>query len=108
MCVFHLHGFNFDSSSSGDWWIEGHKWGGEPVAEGVWSADDEGEWTSEDITLPDGHYKAYAQQLLPNDPPGGEKKKVFKVRCGEESGTSTPSGATHRRPPPASREHPRR
>ena len=81
VCDFHIHGFNFDSASSGTYRIEGHKWGGTPVKSGTWGpADEDGEWRTEVMTLPDGHYKLYVKQTSP-ETPGGYKHKVFKVRC---------------------------
>jgi hypothetical protein len=87
VCRFYIDGFNFDAQASGKWWIngqgqtDGHTW-----AHGSWGpADGKGNWRTGVMTLPDGHYKASAEQLMPNDPPGGAKTKVFKVECGQQS-----------------------
>ena len=94
VCVFHIHGFNFDRSSSGSWWILG--WAptgdGNQVSSGSFSANAAGEWITATITLPNGHYKAYAKQT--NEPtPGGNKQKVFWVECAGQ-GTSTSGGSS--------------
>ena len=89
VCDFHVHGFNFDGGASGTYWIEAHKWGGSPVESGAWTADAAGNWRTEVLTLPDGHYKLYADQTSPAAP-GGQKHKVFKVSCAPET-PGTPS-----------------
>ena len=63
-CSLHIHGFNFDSNSSGRWWIEGQGGNGGPSrADGNWTANANGEWRSRLIAeLADGHYKANAEQ----------------------------------------------
>src|SRR5947199_4123558 len=53
---------------------------------GTWSADGNGNWRSEDLAAPEGHYKVSAWQTLPNDPSGGDKTKVFKIDCGQTGG----------------------
>jgi LPXTG-motif cell wall-anchored protein len=87
VCNFYIDGFNFDGGSSGSWRIEG--WA--PTGSGVKSsnswgpADATGNWHSNPITLPDGHYKLFFKQTSPMTP-GGEKQKVFWVDC---NGTTT-------------------
>src|SRR5688572_18586225 len=83
VCTFHLHGFNFDDESSGEWRIV--EWpptgdGNTVVASGSWGPAAEGEWRTPVMSLPDGHYKLYWQQTDP-EAPGGEKHKVFWVEC---------------------------
>ena len=90
VCTFHLHGFNFDGSSSGTWEIDGHApTSGNTGASGAWTADTDGVWRTAQMTLEPGHYKVYAEQTQPATP-GGFKQKVFWVRCGENGGGSTP------------------
>lgn len=81
VCTFHVHGFNFDSSSSGTWSITGQAPGGSGSASGTWQADTSGEWRTAVLTLADGHYKLSAKQTSPSTV-GGEKQKVFWVACG--------------------------
>jgi LPXTG-motif cell wall-anchored protein len=86
VCRFYIDGFNFDSRSSGQWKIEGQGQTSGSFGSGTWGpSDSDGNWRSGVMTLPDGHYKAFAWQTMangvPNDPPGGEKTKVFKVDC---------------------------
>jgi hypothetical protein len=54
-------------------------------------ADSKGNWRSNNITLPDGHYKLFAKQTQPITP-GGEKQKVFWVECGPSGSTGTTGG----------------
>jgi hypothetical protein len=94
VCDFHVHGFNFDAASSGTWRIDQHPpTGRATVMSGTWTADTDGDWRTEEMVLPDGHYKLYVDQTVP-EAPGGMKHKVFWVRCGEETSTPTPSGGT--------------
>ena len=93
VCDFHVHGFNFDAASSGTYRIDQHPpTGRATVKSGTWTADSNGDWRTEVMVLPDGHYKLYVDQTLP-EAPGGKKHKVFWVRCGEETSTPTPSGS---------------
>ena len=95
VCNFYIDGFNFDGRSSGSWRIEG--WA--PTGSGVKSsnswgpADGNGNWRSNNISLPDGHYKLFAKQTQPMTP-GGEKQKVFWVECGP-SGSTGSTGANN-------------
>jgi hypothetical protein len=92
VCTFHLHGFHFDDNSSGSWWIKSWPPTGDRsvVKSGGFSADGTGEWRTAQMSLPNGHYKAYAKQE--NEPtPGGDKQKVFWVRC---AATTTTASAT--------------
>src|SRR6185503_20118029 len=97
VCLFHIHGFNFDNGSKGEAWIV--SWAptgnGSQVWHGNWTANGIGDWLTAEIRLGNGHYKAYAKQM--NEPtPGGNKQKVFWVECGQPSGTSgsTSAGST--------------
>ena len=90
-CLFHLHAFFADSGQTGDWWIKA--WpptgdGSTIVMSGSYLTDANGEWRSDDKTLPAGHYKLFWQ-----DPPGANgirelKHKVFWVdECAQGSGS---------------------
>jgi LPXTG-motif cell wall-anchored protein len=83
VCIFHLHGFNFDGGSTGTWDIAPQAPGGGPGAHGNWGpADSSGEWRTSGATttLADGHYKLSWRQVVPTAP-GGDKHKVFWVEC---------------------------
>lgn len=90
VCDFHLHGFNFDETSSGQWQINGQgQTDGRAWASGGWGMSDaEGDWRTGVMTLADGHYKVSAWQTMPDDPPGGAKTKVFKIDCADDSTAS--------------------
>jgi hypothetical protein len=87
VCDFHLHGFNFDETSSGQWQINGQgRTDGRVWTSGSWGMSDaEGDWRTGVMTLADGHYKVSAWQTTPDDPPGGAKTKVFKIDCADDS-----------------------
>ena len=87
VCDFHLHGFNFDETSSGQWQINGQgRTDGRVWTSGSWGmSDSEGDWRTGVMTLDDGHYKVSAWQTMPDDPPGGAKTKVFKIDCADVS-----------------------
>ena len=91
VCPFYVDGFNFDDSSTGEWWIV--SWSptgdGTEVKREAWTADGQGDWHSGIETLPDGHYKLYAKQLN-EAAPGGNKQKVFWVECATPTPTPTP------------------
>ena len=95
VCTFHIHGFHFDSNSSGAWRIEGQGGNaGNGSASGSWTANANGDWRTNVISLTPGHYKAFAKQIQPSTP-GGEKQKVFWVECGQSSTTgSSTTGST--------------
>lgn len=66
MCDFHVHGFNFDAASSGTYRIDQHPpTGRATVKSGTWTADSDGEWRTEVMTLPEGHYKLYVRPVTP-------------------------------------------
>ncbi len=88
-CSLHLHGFNFDPSQSGDWWIE--EWApgnakGKEVKRGVYTANSNGEFRTEEFSLPAGHYKVFWQGRVPG--PTEVKHKVFWM---DPCPTSTPT-----------------
>lgn len=84
-CVFSVVGFGFDPAATGTYSIK--SWppsdpSGVLVAEGTWGpADPAGGWQTQLLTLPDGHYKLFVEQLVP-PAPGGAKQKTFWVECG--------------------------
>lgn len=91
--AFHIHGTNFDLSSSG-WWKIYNDWSGpvkpDPVREGSWTTTrTSGDWESESITLLNGHYKLEFDYSS-DETSGNAKSKVFKVSCGE----NPPPGGT--------------
>src|ERR1041385_2999180 len=89
VCSFHLAGFKVDARSSGTWSITGQGGGaGSGTASGSWTAAASGDWSTANMTLPDGQYKASAKQTAPATS-GGDKQKVFKVSCT----TSSPGGS---------------
>ena len=47
---------------------------------GTWSADGTGQWAVAGPALADGHYRLDAKQT---GTPGGDKSKVFWVKCGK-------------------------
>ena len=100
VCLFHLHGFKFDASSSGYYRIRQQAPTGTAtvIEGGQWGANASGEWITGQLSLPNGHYKALAKQTSPRTP-GGEKQKVFWVECsGAESGEN-PGGTASPTPP---------
>ena len=91
VCLFHIHGFNFDANAKGDWHIEA--WaptsGGTGIGTTSWGpANAAGEWQTGTIHLNPGHYKLFWKQTQPSAP-GGDKQKVFWVECGQ-----TPTGGS--------------
>ncbi|WP_328871915.1 LPXTG cell wall anchor domain-containing protein [Streptomyces sp. NBC_00287] len=102
VCEFYLDAFGFDGGQQVDWHIEA--WApsadvkGETVKSGELALDAEGHGRSEDMTLPDGHYKLFWNFDGEN---GSAKHKVFWTDCEEseepEGGTTpsaTPSDST--------------
>ncbi|WP_033332180.1 LPXTG cell wall anchor domain-containing protein [Streptomyces novaecaesareae] len=99
VCTFYLDSFGFDANQDVIWAIT--TVGGGPkeklVAFGDLPVDGKGHVRTEDIHLPDGHYKLYWQsvELVDGELPQGTKlnnpkHKVFKVDCGGE--TPAPTG----------------
>ncbi|MFC8952938.1 LPXTG cell wall anchor domain-containing protein [Streptomyces sp. NPDC057101] len=93
VCEFYLDGFKFDSAQEISWVIDGHA----PTAElegtsGSLTLDASGNGRTEDITLPDGHYKLEWNFKGEN---GHAKQKTFWVDCEDETpGTETPGTGT--------------
>jgi len=71
VCLFHIHGFNFDASARGSWHIEA--WaptaGGTGIGVTSWGpANAAGEWQTGTIRLDPGHYKLFWKQTQPSAP----------------------------------------
>jgi LPXTG-motif cell wall-anchored protein len=102
VCTFYLDAFGFDAAQEVDWHIEA--WAptadvkGETVKSGEITLDAEGHGRTEDLSLPDGHYKLFWNFEGENSK--AAKHKVFWTDCEEEEGgggttttpTATPSG----------------
>lgn len=95
VCEFYLDAFGFDSVQQVSWHIEA--WAptaavkGETVKSGAITLDGEGHGRTDDMTLPDGHYKLFWNF---EGEKGSAKHKVFWTDCeDEEEGgtTATPS-----------------
>ncbi|KKD08654.1 LPXTG cell wall anchor domain-containing protein [Streptomyces sp. WM6386] len=82
VCTFYLDAFGFDSAQQVDWHIE--SWAptagvkGETVKSGEITLDGEGHGRTEDLSLPDGHYKLFWNFEGEN---GSAKHKVFWTDC---------------------------
>ncbi|MEU6374217.1 hypothetical protein, partial [Streptomyces sp. NPDC046909] len=82
VCTFYLDAFGFDSVQEVDWHIEA--WAptadvkGETVKSGEITLDSEGHGRTEDLSLPDGHYKLFWNF---EGEKGAAKHKVFWTDC---------------------------
>ncbi|MBT2525940.1 LPXTG cell wall anchor domain-containing protein [Streptomyces sp. ISL-99] len=82
VCSFYLDAFGFDAGQQVDWRIEA--WAptagvkGEQVMSGSLTLDDDGHERTEDLTLPDGHYKLFWNF---DGEHGKAKHKVFWTDC---------------------------
>jgi len=105
VCMFHIYGFHFDDNSRGTWRIEVWAPGGGPLtasqSSGVWQANSTGQFDARPVAqpFPAGHYKLFVKETF--DPkrqsatPGGDKQKVFWVKCGNAAApTPTPTPVT--------------
>ena len=93
VCSFHIYGFHFDDGSSGTWRID--RWaptGSGTAATGTWQADGTGQFHVPGPALADGHYKLFVKQTSPSTP-GGDKQKVFWVRCPATQGAPGTQGS---------------
>jgi LPXTG-motif cell wall-anchored protein len=86
VCSFYLDGFKFDAAQEVTWRIEAiapspNK--GETVTSGILTLDAEGHGRTDDMTLPDGHYKLWWNFDGEN---GSAKHKVFWTDCEEAEG----------------------
>lgn len=97
VCEFYLDAFGFDSVQQVSWHIEA--WAptaavkGETVKSGAITLDGDGHGRTDDMTLPDGHYKLFWNF---DGEKGAAKHKVFWTDCEDEepgSGTPTPSAS---------------
>ena len=95
VCTFYLDAFGFDAVQQVDWHIEA--WAptagvkGETVKTGAITLDSEGHGRTEDLSLPDGHYKLFWNF---DGEKGAAKHKVFWTDCKDSEGGgsgSTPS-----------------
>ncbi|MEW2255664.1 hypothetical protein [Streptomyces sp. NPDC047869] len=95
VCTFYLDAFGFDGVQRVDWHIEA--WAptasvkGETVKSGALTLDTGGHGRTEDLSLPDGHYKLFWNF---EGEKGAAKHKVFWTDCaGSEGGAGAPSGS---------------
>ena len=98
VCTFYLDAFGFDAVQEVDWHIEA--WAptadvkGKTVKSGEITLDSDGHGRTDDLSLPDGHYK-----LVWNfeGEKGAAKHKVFWTDCEDEQGggggTATPTAS---------------
>jgi LPXTG-motif cell wall-anchored protein len=99
VCTFYLNAFGFDGVQQVDWHIEA--WAptahtkGETVKTGAITLDTEGNGRTQDMSLPDGHYKLFWNF---EGEKGAAKHKVFWTDCGDTQGgggtTATPSASS--------------
>ncbi|MGW0421661.1 LPXTG cell wall anchor domain-containing protein [Streptomyces sp. NPDC003015] len=97
VCTFYLDAFGFDAVQEVDWHIEAWaptaKVKGDTVKSGEITLDSDGHGRTEDLSLPDGHYKLFWNF---DGEKGAAKHKVFWADCAEEEGgggTATPSAS---------------
>ncbi|MFK4106725.1 LPXTG cell wall anchor domain-containing protein [Streptomyces sp. NPDC019531] len=98
VCSFYLDAFGFDAVQEVDWHIEA--WAptadvkGETVKSGAITLDADGHGRTDDLSLPDGHYKLFWNF---DGEKGAAKHKVFWTDCEEEEGggggTATPTAS---------------
>ncbi|UXY28042.1 LPXTG cell wall anchor domain-containing protein [Streptomyces sp. HUAS TT20] len=87
VCTFYLDAFGFDGVQEVDWHIEA--WAptaapkGETVKSGAITLDGEGHGRTEDLSLPDGHYKLFWNF---DGEKGAAKHKVFWTDCADSEG----------------------
>ncbi|MEU0948759.1 LPXTG cell wall anchor domain-containing protein [Streptomyces canus] len=111
VCTFYLDAFGFDAVQEVDWHIEA--WAptadvkGETVKSGEITLDADGHGRTDDLSLPDGHYKLFWNF---DGEKGAAKHKVFWTDCADEQGggggtatpttsaTPTPSGSSTTEP----------
>ncbi|MEU6253311.1 LPXTG cell wall anchor domain-containing protein [Streptomyces sp. NPDC047043] len=97
VCTFYLDAFGFDAVQQVDWHIEA--WAptaatkGETVKTGAITLDAKGHGRTEDLSLPDGHYKLFWNF---DGEKGAAKQKVFWTDCGdsEDGGGACPCDST--------------
>ncbi|OIK01511.1 LPXTG cell wall anchor domain-containing protein [Streptomyces colonosanans] len=111
VCTFYLDAFGFDRAQKVDWHIEA--WAptaatkGETVKSGALVLDSVGHGRTEDLSLPDGHYKLFWNF---DGEKGAAKHKMFWTDCKDSQGGggTTPSASVSPSSPesPASSESP--
>ncbi|MFF4502576.1 LPXTG cell wall anchor domain-containing protein [Streptomyces sp. NPDC001401] len=108
VCTFYLDAFGFDAVQQVDWHIEA--WAptaatkGETVKTGAITLDSDGHGRTEDLSLPDGHYKLFWNF---DGEKGAAKHKVFWTDCKDSQGggggtTPSPSASSSASPSPSS------
>ncbi|MFH9064605.1 LPXTG cell wall anchor domain-containing protein [Streptomyces coeruleorubidus] len=108
VCTFYLDAFGFDGGQEVDWRIDAippSEKKGETVKSGALALDAEGHGRTEDLSLPDGHYKLF---WTFDGEKGAAKHKVFWTDCEDEQepGGSTPSGSASPSPSSGASEAP--
>ncbi|MFF7446229.1 MULTISPECIES: LPXTG cell wall anchor domain-containing protein [unclassified Streptomyces] len=82
VCTFYLDAFGFDRAQEVDWhieaWAPGADVKGETVKSGEITLDGEGHGRTQDLSLPDGHYKLF---WTFEGEHGAAKHKVFWTDC---------------------------
>lgn len=108
VCTFYLDAFGFDAVQEVDWHIEA--WAptadakGETVKTGAITLDAKGHGRTDDLSLPDGHYKLFWNFAGEK---GAAKHKVFWTDCADEQGGgSTPTASTSPSPGSSSSSSP--
>ncbi|MEU0204799.1 LPXTG cell wall anchor domain-containing protein [Streptomyces canus] len=96
VCTFYLDAFGFDAVQEVDWHIEA--WAptadvkGETVKSGEITLDSDGHGRTDDLSLPDGHYKLFWNFEGENSQ--AAKHKVFWTDCEDEEGGGTTATPT--------------
>jgi LPXTG-motif cell wall-anchored protein len=108
VCAFYLDAFGFDGVQEVDWRIDAippSENKGETVKSGALTLDGQGHGRSEDLSLPDGHYKLF---WTFEGEKGSAKHKVFWTDCEDEQepGGGTPSGSASVSPSPGASQAP--
>ncbi|KRV47256.1 hypothetical protein AQ490_07200 [Wenjunlia vitaminophila] len=103
VCEFYLDAFGFDDQQDVDWkivqWPPTAEVKGKLAKSGSIVLDDEGHGRTEDMTLPDGHYKLIWNFEGEN---GRAKHKVFWTDCEDDTPSSpSPSTSTSASPTPS-------
>ncbi|MEU9573095.1 LPXTG cell wall anchor domain-containing protein [Streptomyces massasporeus] len=108
VCAFYLDAFGFDGGQRVDWRIDAippSENKGETVESGALTLDAQGHGRSEDLSLPDGHYKLFWKF---EGEKGSAKHKVFWTDCEDERepGGATPSASASPSSSPGASEAP--
>ena len=95
VCSFYLDAFDFDGSEEVDWhvevWAPSDDTKGETVLTGSITLDGKGHGRTQDLSLPDGHYKLFWNFEGEN---GRAKHKVFWTECEDEGGGDPSTSAS--------------